>query len=1195
MRIFPTLAINRPKGGGGGDIVIPTFTVAPNATNIAYDSYDIEGTCSENCDVYSLLVVRGAAQPSNAVIIATGETDADVGAGFSITHSGLDSGTQYDSWVVAVDTSANESVAVKVEVDTIYLDPALLSSARLILDSDEEYLSIRTAAQFTAANTESLSLDSSNKSFHFGNESFTAVCWAYKNTLATQALMSVYKETGAQRSWHLYFTGANTLNAYINPTGNAGSTTVSDTGAGAGSWHLCALVYDADADLIKVRIDSQPFVTAAHSTGAFAASTSEFAIGASNGLASFHFDGRIDSPAMYGKALTDAELDAIYNSGDGQNYYDIDKTDLISFWSLNETSGTRYDMHGGNHLTDNNTVTYADGKVLDRGQDVEVFNAAQFTKANAESLSSASTDFRFGDTSFSFGFWLYADTTTANGYICVKGSGAATTSFNCVLQSNNMLRAVITNNGNLAGGTTIYSSAIADNTWGFYVIVYDAVADLFKITLNNEAFITGAHSGGAWNGAGAGDLYFGDNDGVGSSPYDGRMDSSFFYNKALSQAEVTTLYNAGAGQNYSEIDKTSLLAFWALDEVSGNRADSHTGGYTLTDNNTVTQAEGHVASTQTLYDISYWNDRSGQGNHFDQATPASRPSYNSVTGKISMVAASTEFLECINGATPFKDDTQGEIIVVAERTNLAQRGIGFGIGKLTSNDDVLLLHHKHDEDYEIFSAGGGAKVYTANDDVNTVLVGNASCNAVRTRMSINDVELPLTVSGGASDWMSATTSPTVAYIGRLPITTLISQEGNILALYYFNAELSTADRDEVMAWINNKYSVYTPITSYADLGANLKLNLNVAVPASIDSSAKAGTAVRGLYDLSQDLALGATRYTADWSTNTNGWSGDGHSAARVAIYEGKTDCLEMTVTTGRITRNNSTANVVIQQAESWTFEYFIPSGQDVDGFQFMSNSGDVWLNRKSTSATPAVIGAWTEVTTDAMPNSTAVRFDTFNGNAGTTAAEAGDVMYVRAYSSRPITGNHFYQFTFGAPPAIGASSIDFDGVGDYLSDALGALFTAISADTQGEWIALFDDDAGAGVDNIMVLVSALGASSHYMKLGLSSANDIYLKYRQAGNNNISFGAATRGVEKEISISSSGTAYAAFDSYVQSILTAGVDDGKWHGDNGNLTMIEIGRLESTAEYYALGLKRLIYINRQLGMDERRQFKKFRDNE
>ncbi|MBU0513002.1 MAG: hypothetical protein KJ638_15045, partial [Chloroflexi bacterium] len=35
---------------------------------------------------------------------------------------------------------------------------------------------------------------------------------------------------------------------------------------------------------------------------------------------------------------------------------------LVAWWSLDETSGTRYDSHGGNHLSDNNTVGYSTGK-----------------------------------------------------------------------------------------------------------------------------------------------------------------------------------------------------------------------------------------------------------------------------------------------------------------------------------------------------------------------------------------------------------------------------------------------------------------------------------------------------------------------------------------------------------------------------------------------------------------------------------------------------------------------------------------------------------------------------------------------------------------------------------------------------------------------------------------------------------------
>jgi hypothetical protein len=40
---------------------------------------------------------------------------------------------------------------------------------------------------------------------------------------------------------------------------------------------------------------------------------------------------------------------------------------------------------------------------------------------------------------------------------------------------------------------------------------------------------------------------------------------------------------------------TNLQAYWALDEASGTRADSHTGGHTLTDNNTTGSGTGKIS------------------------------------------------------------------------------------------------------------------------------------------------------------------------------------------------------------------------------------------------------------------------------------------------------------------------------------------------------------------------------------------------------------------------------------------------------------------------------------------------------------------------------------------------------------------------------------------------------------------------
>src|SRR5574341_2164717 len=82
------------------------------------------------------------------------------------------------------------------------------------------------------------------------------------------------------------------------------------------------------------------------------------------------------------------------------------KGNLISFWELEEASGTRLDATASdNDLTDNNTVTQATGKVG---------NAAQFTRANTEYLSIAhNTSIACGDIDQTRCAWVYLDSKPA--------------------------------------------------------------------------------------------------------------------------------------------------------------------------------------------------------------------------------------------------------------------------------------------------------------------------------------------------------------------------------------------------------------------------------------------------------------------------------------------------------------------------------------------------------------------------------------------------------------------------------------------------------------------------------------------------------------------------------------------------------------------------------------------------------------
>ena len=108
-------------------------------------------------------------------------------------------------------------------------------------------------------------------------------------------------------------------------------------------------------------------------------------------------------------------------------------------------------------------------------------------------------------------------------------------------------------------GTTGATNEVAANTfgavpvgtWSFVVAIHDATTDVLKISVNNGAFDSVAHT-----------TDIRDLDGVfrfnGHAPeagvaFDGRLDSVVFAKKVFSADDLTWLYNAGFGRQCSEL------------------------------------------------------------------------------------------------------------------------------------------------------------------------------------------------------------------------------------------------------------------------------------------------------------------------------------------------------------------------------------------------------------------------------------------------------------------------------------------------------------------------------------------------------------------------------------------------------------------------------------------------------------------
>jgi hypothetical protein len=233
-------------------------------------------------------------------------------------------------------------------------------------------------------------------------------------------------------------------------------------------------------------------------------------------------------------------LSALPMSGNAAPLYtNPGTTGLVSWWSLDETSGTRNDSHGSNHLTDNNTVGYTAG-VRD--------NAAYFIAANNEHLSiNDNASVSTGDINFTVCYWVYMNTKA--GTMVYKHASSSTREYYTQYESvSDRYRFCYSSNG------TSFSTISADNfgspgtgEWHYVCAWHDATNNQVGIQVNNGTANTSSYSSGVFDSTSPLMIGLGLN---------GYLDEIAFYKRTLSSAEREWLYNAGSGREYCEVAGT---------------------------------------------------------------------------------------------------------------------------------------------------------------------------------------------------------------------------------------------------------------------------------------------------------------------------------------------------------------------------------------------------------------------------------------------------------------------------------------------------------------------------------------------------------------------------------------------------------------------------------------------------------------
>jgi hypothetical protein len=221
-------------------------------------------------------------------------------------------------------------------------------------------------------------------------------------------------------------------------------------------------------------------------------------------------------------------------------------SDLVSHWKLNEPStDNRVDSHGSNDLQAVNAVTSAAGIIDD----------ALSVQANSRQLKTLSGDDSelapVGDVDFSIGSWFFREE-AGLGHLITRHNGSQG-EFSFMLLSNNGtgdMEFWVYSDGTLGSLTTVGTPRGAEDTWRFMQVYHDAAADEIGVRVDAGSWVTAAHNFGVHIGKPDSFRITGNDNNSGSSGWIGRVDSTSFWNRILSDAEWNELYNAGAGLDY---------------------------------------------------------------------------------------------------------------------------------------------------------------------------------------------------------------------------------------------------------------------------------------------------------------------------------------------------------------------------------------------------------------------------------------------------------------------------------------------------------------------------------------------------------------------------------------------------------------------------------------------------------------------
>jgi hypothetical protein len=209
---------------------------------------------------------------------------------------------------------------------------------------------------------------------------------------------------------------------------------------------------------------------------------------------------------------------------------------LISYWKLDEASGTRNDSQGTNHLPAVNAPGSAAGKIN---------NGAAFVRASAQGLQIANNASLQVTGAFTFSLWVKLTAHAGLSYILAKTGAPGSHDYGLAYDPAGPGFECWLSTAAVASDFAVQGSTTADNVWTHILFWYDPGDGQVRIRINDTTTYASTTSPGLAQTTspffvGGGNTLFSD----------AIIDEVGFWKRLLTAQEKTALYNGGAALAY---------------------------------------------------------------------------------------------------------------------------------------------------------------------------------------------------------------------------------------------------------------------------------------------------------------------------------------------------------------------------------------------------------------------------------------------------------------------------------------------------------------------------------------------------------------------------------------------------------------------------------------------------------------------